>query len=169
MRTIFPQASWLQSITADDIGYGCPIDEYSENSDPDWERKYIYMRWKDEAAPETEHDLRGGSRRHHERPVIHTPGQIWRGGNHCEVELLVSCYRSCLEIAAAHGIRSVAFPSISTGVYSYPLEEAAKVAVKTAKEFVAEHPSEIDRILWALFDEKTYAAYQREIDRLKSA
>ena len=54
MRTISPPASWLQSITADDIGHGCLIDEYSENSDPDWERKYIYMRWKDEAVPETE-------------------------------------------------------------------------------------------------------------------
>lgn len=97
--------------------------------------------------------------------VIHTPGPVWRGGGNGERELLASSYRSCLEIAVEHGIRSIAFPSISTGIYSFPVEEAAEVAIKTAREFVAGHPAKIDRVRWVLFDERTYAVYKQEIDR----
>jgi len=97
--------------------------------------------------------------------VIHTLGPVWHGGRNGESELLASCYRSCLEMAAAHGIRSIAFPSISTGLFGFPVEEAAKVAVKTAEKFVVDHPDEIDRILWVLSDEKTYASYEQEIKR----
>lgn len=94
--------------------------------------------------------------------VIHTPGPVWNGGRLHEAELLASCYRSCLEIALQKEIRSIAFPSISTGIYSYPLEEASEIAVRTVKEFVKEHPGSFDVIKWVLFDERTLQAYRRE-------
>ena len=71
--------------------------------------------------------------------VIHTPGPIWRGGGQGEAELLSSCYRSCLEIAAERQLASIDFPSISTGVYRYPLPQAAKIAIGTISAFLAEH------------------------------
>lgn len=71
--------------------------------------------------------------------VLHTPGPIWRGGEHGEAALLASCYRSCLLLAAEHGITSVDFPSISTGVYGYPLAQAAVVAEKAIMEFLRDH------------------------------
>ena len=71
--------------------------------------------------------------------VIHTPGPIWHGGGRNEAALLASCYRSCLELAAAHGIQSVDFSSISTGVYGYPIPLAATVALKTIMDYLAEH------------------------------
>lgn len=95
--------------------------------------------------------------------VIHTPGPIWRGGNHREPELLASCYRNCLTRALENGIRTIAFPSISTGIYSYPLEEAAEIAVRTAKDFVKEHPDRLDRVMWVLFDDRTLEAYQKAL------
>ena len=73
------------------------------------------------------------------RYVLHTPGPVWRGGGHNEAALLASCYRSCLTLAAEHGIRSVDFPSISTGIYGYPLPLAATVALKAIMDFLAEH------------------------------
>ena len=73
------------------------------------------------------------------RYVIHTPGPIWSGGQSNEAELLASCYRSCLELAAEHGLRTVDFSSISTGVYRYPLREAAEIAIRTIQIFLAEH------------------------------
>ena len=66
--------------------------------------------------------------------VIHTVGPVWRGGTRGEAELLGGCYRSSLDLAAAHGLRSIAFPSISTGAYRYPIEEAAKIAVETVRQ-----------------------------------
>lgn len=71
--------------------------------------------------------------------VIHTPGPTWRGGNSGEAELLASCYRSCLALAAQHGIRTLDFPSISTGVYGYPLSQAAGIALKAIMDFLAAH------------------------------
>ena len=71
--------------------------------------------------------------------VIHTPGPIWQGGGMGEPALLASCYRSCLTLAAEHGIRTVDFPSISTGIYHYPLPQAATVALKAIMDFLAEH------------------------------
>ena len=73
------------------------------------------------------------------RYVIHTPGPVWHGGSHGEPELLASCYRSCLTLAAEHNIRTVDFPSISTGIYGYPLPLAATVALKAIMDFLAEH------------------------------
>lgn len=94
--------------------------------------------------------------------VIHTPGPCWNGGRSGEHELLASCYRSCLELAVENGIRSIAFPSISTGIYHFPLEKAAKIAVGTVKQFVAEHPGELDTVKWVLFDDRSYEVYERE-------
>ena len=91
--------------------------------------------------------------------VIHTVGPIWRGGNRGEAQLLKNCYVNSLRIAREKGIRKVAFPSISTGVYSYPLGEAAKIAVETVKECVAKDPEAFDLVLWVLFDSRTKAAY----------
>jgi len=71
--------------------------------------------------------------------VLHTPGPIWRGGDAGEAALLASCYRSCLTLAAERGIESVDFPSISTGVYGYPMAQAAAVALKAIMDFLAEH------------------------------
>ena len=74
------------------------------------------------------------------RYVIHTPGPIWRGGGHGEAAQLASCYRSCLTLALENGCRTVAFPSISTGVYHYPLMQAAHVALKAITDFLRLHP-----------------------------
>ena len=98
--------------------------------------------------------------------VIHTPGPVWHGGKTGERELLAGCYRSCLELAVQNGIRSIAFPSISTGVYHFPLTEAAEIAVKTARGFIEKNPGKLDVIKWVLFDERTLAVYQREIEAL---
>lgn len=72
--------------------------------------------------------------------VLHTPGPVWRGGGSGEAELLASCYRSCLALALAHGIRSVDFPAISTDVFGYPMAQAATVALRAIMDFLAAHP-----------------------------
>ena len=90
--------------------------------------------------------------------VIHTPGPVWHGGGKKEPELLASCYRSCLELAAENGCRTVDFPSISTGVYRFPLDRAASVAVATIADFLKAHP-EIERVRMVCFDERTRASY----------
>lgn len=96
--------------------------------------------------------------------VIHTPGPIWRGGRQGERELLTSCYRSCLELAVENGIRKIAFPSISTGVYHFPVKEAADIAVQTAKRFAAEHPGSLDLVEWVLFDDHTMQVYTEAVN-----
>ena len=98
------------------------------------------------------------------RYVIHTPGPVWFGGAAGEREKLASCYSSCLELAVQYGIKSIAFPSISTGVYHFPLEEAARIAVGTARSFIEEHPGKLDVIKWVLFDDNTYSVYSDVID-----
>ena len=99
--------------------------------------------------------------------VIHTVGPVWNGGKHNEAELLADCYRNSLQVAVEHKIRSVAFPSISTGVYSYPVEEAAKVAVMTVNKFIEEHPGQLDLVEWVLFDEHTYSTYENVLNQLQ--
>jgi len=96
--------------------------------------------------------------------VIHTPGPHWNGGKSKERELLESCYQSCLELAVENGIRRIAFPSISTGIYHFPVEDAAKIAIGTAKRFVAMHPDKLDMIKWVLFDDKTFKVYEKELE-----
>ena len=90
--------------------------------------------------------------------VIHTPGPVWRGGTHREDELLASCYRSCLALADENGCKTVDFPSISTGVYAFPVERAAGIAIRTIGAFLADHPA-IERVRMVCFDSRTRAAY----------
>lgn len=99
--------------------------------------------------------------------VIHTPGPVWHGGNKGEAELLASCYRSCLELASENGCRTVDFPSISTGVYHFPLDKAAAIACRTIKEYLKAHP-EIERARMVCFDERTKAAYDSAIAALEA-
>lgn len=95
--------------------------------------------------------------------VVHTVGPVWRGGNNGEARLLAACYRNSLSAAAAKGARTVAFPSISTGAYGYPLTEAAGVAVKAVFEYVSVHPDAFDLIEWAAFGEGAFRAYEAAI------
>lgn len=97
--------------------------------------------------------------------VIHTVGPVWGGGRYNEPELLASCYRNSLKLAMEKGIRTIAFPSISTGVYSYPLAQAAEIAVKAVRGFVAEYPDALDEIVWVLFDPYTKAAYDKALQK----
>ncbi len=96
--------------------------------------------------------------------VIHTVGPIWRGGGSEEPELLVSCYINSLKTAMEHGIRTIAFPSISTGVYGYPVAKAAKAAVGAVKGFLEKFPDSFDLVEWVLFDDRTFSIYQKEIE-----
>ena len=98
------------------------------------------------------------------RYVIHTVGPIWNGGHRHEAERLADCYRNSLQLAVDHGIRRIAFPSISTGVYSYPKEQAAKIAVSTVKEFLKAHPGALDLVEWALFDDDTLRVYEEAMN-----
>ncbi len=97
--------------------------------------------------------------------VIHTVGPIWHGGDRGEPEKLASCYLHSLAIAKEKGIRTIAFPSISTGVYGYPLDSAATVALAAVREFTKENPDAFDLIEWVCFDESTLNAYQTAIER----
>jgi len=92
--------------------------------------------------------------------IIHTVGPIWRGGNCKEADLLASCYKSSLDLAVEHGIRSIAFPSISTGAYGFPVEYAAFIAMDTVKTYVERKPADFDLIEWVLFNDSTFNAYQ---------
>ncbi|WP_462421903.1 O-acetyl-ADP-ribose deacetylase [Salinicoccus sp. Marseille-QA3877] len=85
--------------------------------------------------------------------VIHTVGPIWNDGDSNEEALLASCYRSALEVTMENGIRKIAFPSISTGVYRFPVDKAAAIAVNTVKEMVVGNPEAFDLVTWVLFDE----------------
>ena len=100
--------------------------------------------------------------------VIHTVGPIWYGGSHHEADLLAGCYRNSLQLAMDRGIRSVAFPSISTGVYSYPLNQAADVAVHAVGDFVNRNPEALEEVIWVLSDAKTKAAYDKALDVLEA-
>lgn len=95
--------------------------------------------------------------------VIHTPGPVWHGGRKGEPELLASCYRSCLELASANGCKTVDFPSISTGVYHFPLERASVIAISAIRAYLAEHP-EIERVRMVCFDAGTKAAYEKALN-----
>jgi O-acetyl-ADP-ribose deacetylase (regulator of RNase III) len=94
------------------------------------------------------------------RYVIHTVGPIWRGGGENEAELLSQAYRNSLCLAQENGIRSLAFPSISTGAYRFPLREAAAIALAAVKEFVAQQPEALDEVRFVLFSSKDLQVYQ---------
>jgi O-acetyl-ADP-ribose deacetylase (regulator of RNase III) len=97
------------------------------------------------------------------RHVIHTVGPVWHGGGQGEPELLASAYRSSLELALAHNLRTIAFPAISCGVYGYPLDLAADIAVGEVSRFVAAHEEALDRVLFTCFGEPVCAAYERAL------
>lgn len=96
------------------------------------------------------------------RFIVHTPGPVWHGGGHHEGELLANSYRNSLQLADDHLCQTVAFPSISTGVYAFPLEQAAEIAIRTIKDFLlaANHVEEVTMVC---FDDRTYAAYQKQL------
>ena len=91
--------------------------------------------------------------------VIHTAGPVWEGGTAGEPDLLASCYRESLQLAVENGVQTIAFPSISTGIYGYPTEKAAAVALRTVKKFVARGGSAPTCIQFILFDDATYQCY----------
>jgi len=93
------------------------------------------------------------------RFVIHTVGPVWRGGENGEPELLASCYRNSMAIAFKNRMKSIAFPSISTGVYGYPIELAAGVAVKTIRNAIGQ-PSNIEEVLFCCFSQKDLEVYE---------
>ena len=95
------------------------------------------------------------------KKVIHTVGPIWRGGDQREAETLANCYDSSLSAAVSNGLKTVAFPSISTGVYGYPIAKAAAVAVQAVIRFIDAHPGALDRVTWVLFDRATFEAYAK--------
>jgi O-acetyl-ADP-ribose deacetylase (regulator of RNase III) len=99
------------------------------------------------------------------RYVIHTVGPVYRGGERGEPGLLASCYRRCLEVAREHDLKSIAFPSISTGVYGYPVDEAAKIALTTIKQELEKH-GQIDLVRFVLFDNRTFEAYSQALQAL---
>lgn len=98
--------------------------------------------------------------------VIHTVGPVWYGGKRGEAELLAACYRNSLELARENGIRTIAFPSISTGVYGYPVEQAAEVAMAAVKAYLRAHPDAFERVKWVLHDPRTMAAYQSALAQI---
>ena len=99
--------------------------------------------------------------------VIHTVGPIYRGGTHGEEKLLSSAYRKSLELASKKGIRSISFPSISTGAYAYPTRDAARVALKTVVDYLADHP-EVELVRFVLFgavDLEVYEAVLKDLTK----
>ena len=91
---------------------------------------------------------------------------IWNGGRNREEELLANCYFNSMKLAMDNGIRSIAFPSISTGVYSFPVELAAKIAVHTVNRFLQDNPDCFDLVEWVLFDTHTESVYESEVDKI---
>jgi O-acetyl-ADP-ribose deacetylase (regulator of RNase III) len=98
------------------------------------------------------------------RYVIHTVGPVWRGGGRGEASILASCYRNSLRLAAEKGLASVAFPSVSTGIYGYPAKEAAKVALGAVAEFLGKEEKSPKLVRFVLFDEKTFQAYREALE-----
>ncbi len=90
--------------------------------------------------------------------VIHTVGPVWHGGMHHEDDLLARCYRSCFALVAEHGVRTVAFPAISTGIYGFPLERATRIAIAETTRFLAENAT-VEKVRFVCFGKQTYDVY----------
>ena len=97
--------------------------------------------------------------------VIHTVGPVWRGGDLREDDLLANCYRRTLELAAQKGIRTIAFPAISTGVYGFPLERATRIAVTEVKNFL-QKKSSIEQVIFTCFSRQSYDCYQEVVQKI---
>jgi O-acetyl-ADP-ribose deacetylase (regulator of RNase III) len=95
--------------------------------------------------------------------VIHTVGPVWRGGNRGEAELLASAYRGSLKLAAERKLKSISFPSISTGIYGYPVAEAAKVALDAVIAFLRDEPNSLEKVYFVLYDSRTCQAYSAKL------
>lgn len=95
--------------------------------------------------------------------IIHTVGPVWQGGTNNEDELLANCYRNSLKLAVDNQIKTIAFPAISTGVYSFPLERATKIAVTEVKKFLEKNDS-IERVIFVCFDDRTYETYEKVLN-----
>ncbi len=100
--------------------------------------------------------------------VIHTPGPVWHGGKHGEPELLASSYRRSLEVAAENGLKSIAFPSISTGIFGFPIELAAPIALTTAMKFLQEN-RDFELIRFVLWSKDDYNLFENELKKLENA
>jgi O-acetyl-ADP-ribose deacetylase (regulator of RNase III) len=96
--------------------------------------------------------------------VIHTVGPVWQGGESGEAAVLARCYRSSLALAAEHGLASLAFPSISTGAYGYPVDAAASVAVAAVKHSL-DAPTTVHLVKWVLFSDRDLEAYRRALEK----
>ena len=99
------------------------------------------------------------------RHVIHTVGPVWRGGNRGEPELLAQAYQNSLKLAASKGLKTVAFPSISTGAYGYPVEDACSVALEAVKEFLEEEDN-FDEVIFVLFSESALEVYAKKAEKV---
>ncbi|HET7634794.1 MAG TPA: O-acetyl-ADP-ribose deacetylase [Burkholderiales bacterium] len=99
------------------------------------------------------------------RHVIHTVGPVWHGGRHGEPELLASCYRESLKLAARHDLKTIAFPAISCGAYGYPLQQAVAIAVRETADFAGARPA-IEKVVFACFDQATLDACRAELAQL---
>jgi O-acetyl-ADP-ribose deacetylase (regulator of RNase III) len=99
------------------------------------------------------------------RYVIHTVGPVYQGGGRGEAALLKSAYLESLKLASARGLKSLSFPAISTGVYAYPVREAARIALKTAIDYLREH-SDIERVHYVLFGQKMFDVFAEEMKKL---
>lgn len=93
--------------------------------------------------------------------VIHTVGPVWYGGSRGEEGLLADAYRNSLALAVSRGLKSIAFPAISTGAYRFPFESAARIALSTVKEFIECHPDSLERVVFVLFSRSDYDVYRR--------
>ena len=102
----------------------------------------------------------------HAKYVIHTAGPVWQGGNEDESDLLASCYKECLKLAVENEVRSIAFPSISTGVYGYPTDKASKVALQTICDLDGSRTKVPECIQFILFDDATYNCYVEALSNL---
>lgn len=101
------------------------------------------------------------------RHVIHTVGPVWRGGDQGEPALLASCYRASLDLAVAHGLRRLAFPAISTGIYGYPLAAAAQVAVSAVTPYVNAAPDVLDEVLLVCFGADAAGAFRAALAQME--
>jgi len=94
--------------------------------------------------------------------IFHAVGPVWKGGAHGEDALLASCYRRCMDLASAHHVHSIAFPAISTGVYAFPIERAAQIAIETVKASLAD--GGVQDVTFVCFDQTTLSIYQRLLE-----
>ena len=100
--------------------------------------------------------------------VIHTVGPVWHGGRHGEDDDLANCYRNSLALASQHGVKTIAFPAISTGVYAFPLDRATTIAVREVKQYLDAHP-EIEQVTFCCFGASATAVYEREVAKQVTA